>query len=236
MIEEEVTYQVAGCQMRGHFVGPSGNGSHPAVLLVHGAHGLDEFILDRARKLATHGMAVLAADLWGDRQQLRTPVEIAGRLSEFAEHRDMWMARIAAAHEALARHMQVPATTVGALGYCFGGTTVLEYIRTRGNLGAAVSFHAGLDLVLSDWPVEVATPLLLCSGASDRMATSSDLARLTHAMSVGGLRWEVNLYGGVKHGFTEPDVPGRPPFAAYDPSADHRSWQAMLDFFGSNLN
>lgn len=236
MIAEDISYSQDGLAMLGRFVAPDGARGLPGILLVHGAHGLNGFIEGIAGRLAEQGHAVLALDLWGGREQLADPATIGERLGACARDRAGWMARVAAAHRELAARPEADTRRIGALGYCFGGSTVLEYARTGGDVAGVVGFHPGLDLVGDDWGARSRGPVLICSGDADPMAKPDDLARLTGAMSGAGVAWELDLYGGVRHAFTEPDAPGRPPFAAYDARADRRSWGAMTQFFTELLS
>ncbi len=233
MPAKDIAYICGGTDMLGYLATPERDGKHPGILLVHGAHGLDEFITRVADRLAAQGYAVLALDLWGGRAHPNGPDDISRYLGGCVADRKAWTARVEAGRDILLRQPRTSGAQLGALGYCFGGSTVLEYVRTGGKIMGAVSFHGGLDLVLDDWGAASAVRTLICTGSDDPMANQPDLTRVTTAMSAAGRPWEVNIYGGVKHAFTEPDAPGRPPFAEYDENADGRSWAAMSHFFSA---
>ncbi|WP_339109900.1 dienelactone hydrolase family protein [Thioclava sp. GXIMD4216] len=231
MTARDLAYSLAGTTMSGRFVCGDSPLPRPALLLVHGAHGLDRFMLDTAVRLADLGFAVLAVDLWGGRALPEGPQQIEARIGACLADRAAWMARLEAARQALAAQPEADAARIGMLGYCFGGSSALEFIRTGGAVRCVASIHAGLDLVANDWSAASAGRVLLCTGSDDPMAQSTDLQRLTAAMSAAAVPWEADIYGGARHAFTEPDAPGRPPFARYDAYADQRSWAAMADFF-----
>ena len=51
-------------------------------------------------------------------------------------------------------------------------------------------------------------------------------------MRAGGVDWELNVYGGAVHSFTNKLAsPDTFPGIAYDEATDRRSWQAMVDLF-----
>ncbi|MEF2070713.1 dienelactone hydrolase family protein [Consotaella aegiceratis] len=230
----DVEYTHEGIRMLGVFCSSAGGApdKRPGVFVVHGAHGLGTHTLSCAERIAALGYAVLAVDLWGDRRLLTDPSEIGPTLCRFVDDRAMWMGRLNAAHAALAAQPEVDAGRIGAVGYCFGGTSVLEFIRTGHRLAGAVSFHGGLDMVADDWSAAKAGgKALILSGADDPMAKPGDLARLQPVMTEAGIDWEVDLYSHTKHAFTEPDRPNAPPFTAYNERADRRSWQATRGFF-----
>jgi len=234
----DIDYFHGETRMIGRFCAPSveAGGNLPGVLAVHGAHGLGGHVIACAERIAQLGYGVLAVDLWGERKLIADPAEIGATLGRFAGDRDMWMGRMEAARIALAAQPGVDGNRVGAVGYCFGGASVLEMARSGGGLSCAVSLHGGLDVVGDDWSAAMPdVRLLICTGAEDPLAGQPDLVRLQRGMSTAGLGWEVDLYGHARHAFTEPDRPGAPPFAGYNAQADRRSWAAMRQFFEDAL-
>lgn len=231
----DLEYFHNGVRMLGRLFDPVGSASGAGVLVVHGAHGLGDHVSACAARIAELGHAVLAVDLWGDGRQLTNPDDIGDMLGRFSADPALWMGRLEAARQAL-----VSASGVGRLGmvgYCFGGSSALEFVRSGGAVDAAVSFHGGLDNVGDDWTgAAQAAAVLICTGADDPLASSAELSRVEAGMTSAGLCWEVNRYGGAKHAFTEPDRPGAPPFVAYHAEANRRSWAAMADFLSNHLS
>lgn len=232
-----LTYSDGDTEMQGHFCAPEvGAGERvPGVIVMHGAHGLNAQIRTCAERIARQGFAVLCADLWGGGRLISDPTEIGPLLGRFAHNRDMWKSRMAAAQACLAKQAEAKGPTA-MIGYCFGGTSALEYLRMGGKIAAAISLHGGLDMVADDW--SAARPggqALIATGSADPMARAEDRQRIEDGMSHAGLIWESMIFGGVKHGFTEPDKPGRPPFAAYDARADTRSFGATINLLNETL-
>jgi dienelactone hydrolase len=228
----DIDYFHDGIRMVGCYCAPEmDDAAKPGILVVHGAHGLDGQIIACAGRIAALGYAVLAVDLWGERKLLKGDAEIGPTLGRFLGDRSMWMGRLEAARQVLAAQPGVDADQLAAVGYCFGGASVLEFIRADGALRGVASIHGGLDLVADDWSrARPETRVLVCTGAEDPMAPPAILGRLQQGLTAAGIRWEVDLYGGARHAFTEPDRPDAPPFAAYDAMADRRSWNATRAF------
>jgi dienelactone hydrolase len=187
-----------------------------------------------AERVAELGYAALAADVWGDGKQLRDESEIGPTIGRFASDRTTWMGRLHAAHHALISQNGVDASKIAFIGYCFGGASVLEYLRhSCGSVRGVVSFHGGLNLVGSDWS---STPpggkALILTGFEDPMADSTMLLDLQKGLTEADIDWEVDTYGHTKHGFTRPDSgrANRPEVIAYNQRADRRSWAAMCRF------
>lgn len=234
LVIHDVEYFHKQERLLGYFCAPGTNQGQtlPGILLVHGAAGINQQMMDCSQRLAALGYAVLALDLWGERRQLRGPEQIGAMLGRFASDRTLWMQRFSAGHQALLAQASVDSTRLGAIGYCFGGTTVLEAIRYGIPLQGVVSLHGGLDLVGDDWSAASrAAQALICTGADDVMAKADDLQRVQQSLSAADIRWQTELFSHTRHAFTELDHPHTPPFAAYNARADRRSWQTMQAFF-----
>jgi dienelactone hydrolase len=231
----EIEYFYDSARMLGYFcLDQSKSGVRPGIVLVHDAFGVGEYMKRRADAVAELGYAVLAADIWGDGAQLREESEIRPMIGRFARDRKTWMARLQEAHKVLAAQPNVEAASIASIGYCFGGASVLEYLRTVGSVKGVVSFHGGLDLVGADWssaPSKEGKALIL-TGAEDPMAKPSVLLELQDNLTKASLHWEVNIYGNTKHGFTRPDSDraNKPQVVAYNAQSERRSWLAMCRF------
>jgi dienelactone hydrolase len=150
-----------------------------------------------------------------------------------ASDRKTWMGRLQEAQKTLVAQAGVDSAKIAFIGYCFGGASVLEYLRVVGGVQGVVSFHGGLDLVAGDWS---ATPnggrALILTGFEDPLANASKLLELENNLTKAGVDWEVSIYGHTKHGFTRPDSEraNKSPVAAYNGQSDRRSWLAMRRF------
>ncbi|HCD1815533.1 TPA: dienelactone hydrolase family protein [Klebsiella pneumoniae] len=225
-------------EMKGYYCRPRDiAGALPGLLLVHGAAGLNEQMMAHARAFAAQGYGVLAVDLWGQRRVLNRPEEFAAMITAMLSDRGEWMGRLDTARQSLAGLPEIDPDAICAVGYCFGGTSVLDYVRTGYRLRGAVSLHGGIDNVGNDWSgASGDARVLILSGVNDLMATQQDLSRVQQGMNAAGIRWEQTLYGQTRHAFTEPDHPQTPPFARYDLLADQRSWQSVSDFLATVLS
>jgi dienelactone hydrolase len=230
-----IEYFYGSARLVGYFcMDQSVAGPRPGVVLVHDAFGVGEYMKGKAEAVAELGYAVLAADLWGDGAQLREESEIRPMIGRFANDRTSWMGRLERAHSTLTTQPDVDPKRIAVVGYCFGGTSVLEYLRTVGKVKGVVNFHGGLDLVGTDWNSYENTrgKALILTGADDPMAKTATVLDLQKNLTAAGVDWEVNVYGNTKHGFTRPesDRANKPEVIAYSPQSDRRSWAAMRRF------
>lgn len=211
-------------------------GARPGVLVFHENRGLTDHERERARRLAELGYVALACDLFGERTAPASPEELRKAFEEFRAKR--MVPRTQAGLEALIAQPQVDGAKVAAIGFCLGGMAALELARTGADLKAVVSFHGSLTTLQPAEPGRVKAKILVCTGALDPIIPFEQVAAFTKEMQDASVDWQVILYGGAKHGFTNPaaDHAGHPGIA-YHERSDVRSWQAMRQFlseaFGS---
>lgn len=130
--------------------------------------------------------------------------------------------------------MRTEASKVAAIGYCFGGTGVLELARAGADISGVVSFHGGLD---AGPGFEAATGMakakvLVLHGALDPFAPAEQVAAFEKEFIAAKADWQMVLYGGAVHSFTQREAGNdNSKGAAYNESADRRSWVAALAFF-----
>jgi dienelactone hydrolase len=139
--------------------------------------------------------------------------------------------RVNAGLDELKRNALVDPKRVAAIGYCFGGTTVIELARSGAELNGIVSFHGGLDSPAPADGKNIKCKVLVCHGADDPFEKPEDLAAFEKEMRDANVDWRLIKYGGAVHSFTQPMADGSLPGAKYNARADKRSWQDMKSFF-----
>ena len=204
-------------------------GPRPGVLVFHEGLGLGDFVMARARMLAELGYVALAADMFGDRRQARNLQEVANLVGSLRNDPETLRARGRAAFTALAARPQVDEMRMAAIGFCFGGSVVLELAREGADLKAAVSFHGVLSTRTPAVPGKVRASVLVLTGADDPLAPPDQVAAFENEMRSAEVRdWQVISYGNTLHGFTNPAADGSMMRTAlYSAQADRRSWAAM---------
>lgn len=233
MKTEDIDYQDGNINMRGYAAyDDSKPGKRPGVLVVHEAWGLGEHVMERAKMLANMGYVALCADIYGDRKQISTMEEVMAVAGDLRANPQKLRSRARAAVAALASHPQVDSSRLGGIGFCFGGTTVLELARDGVDLRGVVAFHGGLETQAPAQPGAVKTSVLVCTGADDPMIPATQVNAFEEEMRKAKADWQVISYGGTVHSFTNPKADGSiAPGILYNESADRRSWSAMTAFF-----
>ena len=214
------------------------SGSRAAVLLFHDAFGLGEIAIEWAHQYAALGYTVFAADMWGGKL---TPEQhqIGGLIGGMVADRNRWHERAALALETARSQPEVLPERIIAVGYCFGGSTALELLRVGAELSGVVSVHGGLDLMHDDWGrARGGSSALICTGADDPMATSQQVHDLTDCLTSAGVDWQLHLYSGTKHAFTNPALEGAPPTSpvAYNAKSASRAWHATVSFLDEQFS
>lgn len=231
---EAVTYKEGQAVARSFVVyDESLSGKRPGVLVVPEWWGLNDYPRMRAEMLAQLGYVAMAVDIYGDGKVTADPKQ-AGKWADALEAGDRaeLRTRIAAALFRLKSDPRVDSTKTAAIGYCFGGSTVLELARSGAEVNGVVSFHGHYDTAAPAKPGEVKARILAFHGADDPFTSQAQLQAFEDEMRRARADWQLNIYGGAKHSFTNPDA-GKYHVAAlaYNAEADRRSWQAMKDFF-----
>ena len=238
MQARDIDYRCEGVNLRGYLaLDDNATGARPGVLVFHEGLGLGEFAMERARRLAGLGYVALAADMFGDRRQASNLQEIATLVGGLRAEPEKLRARGRAALAVLAAMPQVDAGRLAAIGFCFGGSVVLELAREGADLKAVVSFHGVLATKMPAQPGRVKASVLVCTGVDDPLAPPDQVADFENEMRAGGVKdWQVIAYGNTLHGFTNPAADGSMMGTAlYNEQADRRSWASMRSLFDEEL-
>lgn len=229
MQTKEIQYRDGDAELAGQLVWDEARKDRrPGILVVHGGAGLDEHAKGRARRFAELGFVAFACDMYGE-AVAGNRERIMSRLMEFRTDRTKLCARARVGLEVLAAQPLVDGR-MAAVGYCFGGMTVLELARSGAELAGVVSVHGSLD---TPYPVSagiVKAKILVCHGAIDPHVPMAQVNTFVEEMNGAGSNWQLIAYGGAMHGFTHEAGPYAPG-VAYNALADARSSAAIRDFF-----
>jgi dienelactone hydrolase len=204
-----------------------------AVMVCHEWWGLNDYAKKRAEQLAQMGYVAMAVDVYGKGVLAKNMAEAGKLATALKDDRATLRARINAALTALKTRKEVDPKKIAAIGYCFGGTTALELARSGADIIGVVSFHGGLSTPTPEDAKNIKCKILACTGDLDPFVKLEEVHAFIEEMQAGNVNYQINLYGGAVHGFTNPNNGNDPAKGmAYNEQADQRSWQAMKDFFG----
>src|ERR1700735_298060 len=183
--------------IRGYLVRPTNaGGKWPGVLVIHENRGLNPYIEDGTRRLGTSNFIAFAPDGLTSVGGYPGDEEKGAALFKTVDEKKMFEDFVASAAWLKAR----PECTgkIGAVGFCFGGTTVNQLAVRLPDLGAAVSFY-GRPPSSEDVP-RIKAPLLLHYASLDTRITDGWPA-YEEALKANQVTYTGYVYDGENHGF-----------------------------------
>ncbi len=230
---EEIDYKHGDVVLQGYLAyDDSLSGKRPGVLIVHEWMGHNPYVRKRAEQLAELGFVAFALDMYGKGVHAKDAQEASKLASIYKNDRKLMRARAGAGLSVLVKQKNVDPKNIAAIGYCFGGTTALELARGGAALAGVVSFHGDLATPTPEDAKNIKGKILALHGADDPLVPEKVVEAFEQEMRKGGVDWQLVKYGNAVHGFTNPDAGNdNSKGVAYNANADHRSWQAMKDFF-----
>jgi len=237
--EEKVTYSLGDKTFKGTIVYDEGQaGKRPAVLVVHEWWGLTDYPVMRARKLAALGYIAMAVDMYGDGKIAANPAEAQELATPFYKDPQLSKIRLEAALSKLKEFKQTDSQNIFAIGYCFGGSVVLNSAKLGADLKGVVSFHGGLAGVPANKDL-LKAKILVCHGGIDKFVPDNDISTFKHQLDSIGADYKFIVYPNATHAFTNPDATkigkqfNMP--IEYNEKADTDSWNDMTMFFNKIL-
>ena len=235
--EENITYIADGVTMKGFIAYDSDmKGKRPAILVVPEWWGLNDYPKNRARQLASLGYIAMAVDMYGNGKIAADPKEAQALAGTFYQNPQLGKTRLDAAIKKIKEYQQTDPANLAAIGYCFGGSVVLNSAKLGSDLKGVVSFHGGLAGVRPDKNL-LKAKILVCHGGSDKFVPQHDLDVFKHQLDSVGANYTVKVYPNATHAFTNPDATAtgkkfNMPIE-YNPEADKNSWNDMKSFFAT---
>jgi dienelactone hydrolase len=235
--EENVTYTADGVTMNGYIAYDSSNmEKRPVVLVVHEWWGQNDYPRMRAKQLAGLGYLAMAVDMYGNGQTADNPVDAAKLSDPFYKDQAMAKTRFDAALAKIKTYPQA-GDKIAAIGYCFGGSMVLNMAKLGDDLAGVVSFHGVLK---GNPPADknlLKAKILVCHGAADQFTPQADIDVFRKQLDSIQANYTFKVYPDATHAFTNPaateagkkfNIP-----IAYNAAADTASWNDMKTFFGT---
>jgi dienelactone hydrolase len=233
IVTQTIEYQQGDATLEGYLAyDDASTGKRPGVLVVHQWLGLTDYEKHRAEQLAALGYVAFCADIYGQGIRPKNTSEAGAQAGKYKADRALLRARVNAGLDVLKKNELVDPKRVAAIGYCFGGTTVLELARSGADIAGVVSFHGGLDSPTPADGKNIKSKVLVLAGADDPFQKADDLNAFEKELRDAKVDWRLIKYGGAVHSFTQPMAGNdNSKGAAYNEKADKRSWLDMKNFF-----
>ena len=237
---KEISYSANGTTLKGWIAyDDAAKGKRPAVLVVHEWWGHNAYARKRANMLAELGYVALAVDMYGDGKQAQHPDDAGKFAGEVAKNKPVAKARFEAAMKLLRKQRNVDGRKLAAIGYCFGGSVVLQMARDGEDLKGVASFHGGLGSDAPAQPGKVKAQVRVFTGTDDKMIPAAQVDAFRQEMEKAGVNYKVVAYPGAMYSFTNPDADeyakkfNMP--LAYNADADKDSWAQLQAFLAEVL-
>ncbi|MCC8363915.1 dienelactone hydrolase family protein [Lysobacter sp. A6] len=207
----------------------------PGVVMVPDWKGISDSAITKAKHIAGDDYVVLLADVYGKDVRPKNDEESMAIVKKLYGDRTVLRARVNKAVDVLRAAKDVPldAKHIGAIGYCFGGATVLELARSGADVDAVATFHGGLDTTMPAKPGTVKASVLVLNGADDQ-GTKEDIPAFENEMNAAKVDWQFVNFSGAVHCFALPDA-NKPPGCMYNELAMRRSERMMRTFFAEKF-
>ena len=208
----------------------------PVVMIIPEWWGLNNYVKKRAILLAELGYVAMAVDMYGEGKIATTVQEAIQYSSPFYQNSLYAKKRFDAAIAELKKIPEADTNQIAAIGYCFGGSMVLNFAKMGEDLKGVVSFHGGLKGVEANKEL-LNAKILVCHGMNDQFVSSAEVTTFKREMDSINASYTFKTYEGATHAFSNPEATewGKKfnlPIA-YNAAADSSSWSEMKRFFKS---
>jgi dienelactone hydrolase len=230
----EINYDIDGRVYTGFLANGSQGGKAPGIIVGHEGNGIGENIRHKAKRLAERGYVAFVPDMFGEPMRdmphiMATVGGLVGDLPTFRKRANTGL-------DILRSVEGVDPSKLAAIGFCFGGTTALELARSGAPVKCVVGYHCMLQTSAPQDAANISGKVAIHVGVDDPVVPPEARTAFEREMTEGGVDWQLSLYGGTGHSFTDPDIGQiNLPGFAYNEAVYRRSWAAMLDLFDECL-
>ena len=233
VLTENVAYSHEDVKLEGYIAwDDSIKGKRPGVLVVHEWWGINDYARKRAEQLASLGYVAFALDMYGNGKVTTHPDQASKWMKEIQGNVNVWQDRAVEGLRILQKNEHVDPNSLAAIGYCFGGATVLQLAYSGASVNGVVSFHGALPIPDEKQASLAKAKLLIAHGNADPFLTEDHVKQFRSELDKAKLDWQMIVYSGARHSFTNP---GADQFGMdalkYNKEADERSWKHMQLFF-----
>jgi dienelactone hydrolase len=232
VLEQAVPYEYNGTSYTGYiYFDDALKGKQPGVLVIHEWWGLNDYAKGRAKELASMGYVAFAMDMYGDNKVTNHPAQAKEWMKQTTANVDEWQKRANLGLKLLRENQRVQDSKVAAVGYCFGGATVMQLAYSGADVTGVVSFHGSLPPANAEQAKAIKGKVLVEHGNDDAFIPAERVVKFKAALNDAGVDYTFHGYDGVRHAFTNPDAGSYGiENLKYDADADSKSWSSMKTF------
>ena len=233
IVEEPVDFEHNGAQHRGYiYYDNSDSAERPGILVVHEWWGLNAYARERARQMAADGYVAFAMDMYGADKVTEHPEQAREWMTQTTSNIADWQKRAQLGVELLRAHEMTDGKNIAAVGYCFGGSTVMQLAYSGADVKGVVTLHGSLPPASADQAEAIKAAVLVEHGNADPFIPEERVHQFRAALDAAEADYTFNGYDGVLHGFTNPEASKYGIEALkYDAHADQQATENMRAFF-----
>ncbi|MHA6205246.1 dienelactone hydrolase family protein [Dyella soli] len=202
----------------------------PGLVMVPNWYGVNDLALSKADGIAGKEYVILVTDMYGEKVRPTSDDQAMAAVKPLYGDRGLMRKRINLALDQLkaqGKDAPIDLTKLAAIGFCFGGSAVLDLARSGADVAAVVSFHGALQTDDPSLAKQIKARVLVMNGADDK-GTMPDADKFMDEMRGSKADWQFVVLGNSVHCFTETDQ--HKPGCMYDERAAQRSYRLMHDW------
>jgi dienelactone hydrolase len=236
LVDTPLSFTIEGTEFAGTLIHDDAMPAKRSVLMVPNWMGINEANLTQAHLVAGRGYTVYVVDMYGKDIRPTNGAEAGKAAGAVKGDLDLMHQRVTMALNTLIEQDATPVdrARIGAIGFCFGGTVVLELARMGTPLAGAVSFHGGLATVAPAEPGVLKTQVLVLHGADDPYVPADEVNAFEAEMRAAKSDWQLVKFSNSVHSFTDPEA-NAPGQAQYNPDSARRAYLMMDNFFTETM-
>ncbi|MGH8213967.1 MAG: dienelactone hydrolase family protein [Rhodanobacteraceae bacterium] len=234
MQTKTIDYTAHGKTMRGILVWDDAvKTPRPGLLMIPDWRGINATNIVFAKTIAKSDYVIFMGDMYGKDLRPASDAEARDAIKPLLGNRPEMRTRVVGAFDELKKLAQdkssdIDTSHLAAIGFCFGGSSVLDLARSGTDVAAVVSFHGGLSTDDPSLAKNIKARVLAMNGADDK-GTMPDADTFMDEMRMSPAEWQFVVFGHTVHCFAEPSAHS-PPGCVYNPKAAKRAFKLMHDW------
>ena len=222
-----VSFTQGSTQVSGYLSLPRGEGTHPAVIVIHEWWGLNDWTKEQTDSLARNGYIALAVDLYKGKvaHEAETAHQLMSGLAE-----DEALKTLRAAADFLRTRDDVRAHAIGSIGWCMGGKYSIRLAAAEPGIRACVMYY-GAPITDPQTIRGIQASVLGNFGGEDKGPSPDQVKAFESALRKAGKKVDFKIYPGAGHAFANVNNP----WGGYRERAANDAWKRTLRFFDLEL-
>lgn len=210
----------------------------PGLVMVPNWYGVNDMAITKAKMIAGKDYVILLTDMYGKGVRPTNDDEAGAAVKPFYADRSLMKKHVTKALEELKAQVgkaPIDGSRLAAIGFCFGGSAVLDLVRSGADIASVVTFHGILSTDDASQAKNIKAKVLVLNGADDSYVPNDQKAAFEKEMRDAKVDWTLVDYGNTVHCFTEKEAAGKAGNCRYDERSATRAYAAMHEFIAAGF-